>query len=144
MPRPVLHWAESKILSPSSYLAAAVYFFLYNTVDQRKTVPNQVVADLFGVSRSNLHRIMSGQQYSGGSTTAGKKIKLLQELEEHGEPMVKIAKVKGKTKQKVSVTKTSGKPRLIDLPFYDDKPAQGTRGAHKRKGGDDDSKPMVH
>ena len=40
MPRPVLHWAESKILSPSSYLAAAVYFFLYNTVDQKKTVTN--------------------------------------------------------------------------------------------------------
>ena len=36
--------------------------------------------------------------------TMGKKIKLLQELEEHGEPMVKIAKVKGKMKQKVSVT----------------------------------------
>ena len=27
MPRPVLRWAESKILSPSSYLAAAVYSF---------------------------------------------------------------------------------------------------------------------
>ena len=36
MPRPVLRWAESKILLPSSYLAAAVYFFLYNTVDMKK------------------------------------------------------------------------------------------------------------
>ena len=35
MPRPILHWAESKILSPSSYLAAAVYLCLYNTVDQK-------------------------------------------------------------------------------------------------------------
>ena len=74
----------------------------------------------------------------------GRKAKLLQELEEHGEPMVKIAKVKGKTKQKVSVTKTSRKPRLIDLPFLDEKPAQGTRSFHKRKGNDDDGKPMIH
>ena len=58
--------------------------------------------------------------------------------------LVKIAKVKGKTKQKVSVTKMSGKPRLIDLPFLDEKPAQGTRSSHKRKGSDDDSKKMVH
>ena len=78
-----------------------------------------------------------------GSTTIGKKIKLVQELEEHGEHMVKIAKVKGKTKQKVAVTKMAGKPKLLDLPFLDEKPAQGTRGACKKKGGDDD-KPMVH
>ena len=143
MPRPVLRWAESKILSPSSYLAAAVYFFLYNT-DQKKTVANQVVADLFRVSRSNLHRIMSGQKYSSGSTTMGRKAKSIQELEKHWEPMVKIAKVKGKTKQKVSVTKTSGKPRLIDLHFLDEKPAQGTRSSRKRKGGDDDGQKMIH
>ena len=79
----------------------------------------------------------------GGSTTTGKKIKSVQELEEHGESMVKIAKVKGKTKQKVAVTETAGKLRLIDLPFLDEKPAQGTRGARKKKR-DDDDKPMVH
>ena len=73
----------------------------------------------------------------------GKKIKSVQELKEHGEPMVKIAKGKGKTKQKVAVTKMIGKSKLSDLPFLDNKPAQGTRGAHKKKGGDD-SKPMVH
>ena len=96
------------------------------------------------MSRSNLHRITSGQKYSGGSTTMGRKAKSLQELEEHREPMVKIVKVKGKMKQKVSVTKMSGKPRLIDLPFLDEKPVQGTRSSHKRKGGDNDGKPMVH
>ena len=74
----------------------------------------------------------------------GRKAKSLQELEEHREPMVKIAKVKGKMKQKVSVTKTSGKPRLIDLPFLDEKLVQGTRSSHKRKGGDDDGKKMIH
>ena len=37
MPQPVARWAESNIMSPSSYLVAAVYYFLYNTVDQKKT-----------------------------------------------------------------------------------------------------------
>ena len=80
MPRPVLRWADSKILSPSAYLAAEVYFFLYNTVDQTKKIPNQTVADMFGVSRSNLYKIMSGRKYSGGSTMTGRKAKSLQEL----------------------------------------------------------------
>ena len=51
MPRPVEHWVESKIMSPSAYLAAAVYYFLYSVVDQKKAVANQVVADLFKVSK---------------------------------------------------------------------------------------------
>ena len=38
MPRPVECWAESKIMSPSAYLEAAVYYFLFNTVDQKKQV----------------------------------------------------------------------------------------------------------
>ena len=101
-----------------------------------------MVADLFKVSRSNLYRITSGRKYTGRSTTTGKKAKCLNELEEHGEKMVKIVKVKGKVKQKVTVTKAAGKPKLIDLPFLDEKPAQGTKGAHKKKGGDD--KPMEH
>ena len=66
MPRPVEQWAESKIMSLSAYLAAAVYNFLFNTVDQKKTVANQVVADQFKVSKSNLHRITSGRKYAGG------------------------------------------------------------------------------
>ena len=60
MPRPVEHWVESKIMSPSAYLAAAVYYFLYSVIDQKKAVANQAVADLFKVSKSNLHRIPSG------------------------------------------------------------------------------------
>ena len=50
MPRPVEHWVESKIMSPLAYLAAAVYYFLYSVVDQKKAVANQAVADLFKVS----------------------------------------------------------------------------------------------
>ena len=55
MPRPVECWVESKIMSPSAYLAAAVYYFLFGMVDQKKAVANQTVADLFKVSKSNLH-----------------------------------------------------------------------------------------
>ena len=55
MPRPVENWVESKIMSPSAYLAAAVYYFLYSVVDQKKAIANQAVADLFKVSKSNLH-----------------------------------------------------------------------------------------
>ena len=55
MPRPVERWVESKIMSPSAYLPAAVYYFLYSVIDQKKAVANQVVADLFKVSKSNLH-----------------------------------------------------------------------------------------
>ena len=63
---------------------AAVYYFLFNTVDQKKTVANQAVADQFKVSKSNLHRITSGRKYAGGSITTGRKLKSVQELEEHG------------------------------------------------------------
>ena len=50
MPRPMERWAESKIMSPSAYLAAAVYYFLFNTIDQKKTIANQAVVDQFKVS----------------------------------------------------------------------------------------------
>ena len=67
MPRPVERWTESKIMSPSAYLVAAVYYFLFNTIDQKKTIANQAVMDKFKVSRSNMHRITSGRKYAGGA-----------------------------------------------------------------------------
>ena len=113
MPRPVEHWVESKIMSPSVYLAAAVYYFLYSVVDQKKAVANQAVADLFKVSKSNLHQITRGRKYAGGSITTVRKLKSVQDLEEHGEQIVKIAKVKLKPKPKsqkmVTVMKTTRK-----------------------------------
>ena len=130
-------------MSPSAYLSAAVYYFLYNTVNQKKTVVNQAVADLFKVLRSNLHRITSGRKYTGGSITMGNKARSLQELEEHREEMVKIAKVKGKTKQKVTVMKMTMKPKLIPLPCLDETPASGTRRARKKKK-EDNTKLMPH
>ena len=127
MPRLVERWAESKIISPSAYLGAAVYYFLFNTVDQKNKVANQTVAHLFQISKSNLHRITSGRKYAGGSTTTGKKIKSLQELEEQGEEMVKIAKVKQKPKVKKTVTVMKMTPKLIPLPFLEDTPSEGPR-----------------
>ena len=113
MLRPVECWAESKIMSLSAYLTAAVYYFLYSVVDQKKTVANQTVADLFKVSKSNLHWITSGRKYAGGSITTGQKLKSVQELEAHGEHMVRIAKVKPKAKsrsqKKITMTKTTPK-----------------------------------
>ena len=146
MPRPVERWVESKIMSPSAYLAAAVYYFLYSVVDQKKAVVNQAVADLFKVSKSNLHRITSGRKYAGGSVTTGKKLKSVQELEEHGEQMVKIAKVKPKPKSKKKVVVTKVTPKVIPLPFLEE-PTEDPRRSRKKKDKDkkgDDEEPMVH
>ena len=149
MPRPVERWIESKIMSPSAYLAAAVYYFLY-VVDQKKAVANQMVADLFKISKSNLHRITSGRKYTGGSITTGQKLRSIQELEEHGEQMVKIAKVKAKlrpkSQKKVIVMKTT--PKIIPLPFLEEQTGEPAPRRLRRKGGkdkkDDDEEPMVH
>ena len=76
----------------------------------------------------------------------GKKLKSVQELEEHGERMVKVAKVKlkPKSKKKVVVTKTT--PKLIPLPFLEE-PTENPRRPWRKKGKDkkdDDEEPMVH
>ena len=114
-------------MSPSAYLAAAVYYFLFNTIDQKKTVANQVVVDQFKVSKSNFHRITSGQKYARGSIMTGRKLKSVQKLEEHGEAMVKIAKVKPKPKTKKTVTVMKTTPKLVPLPFLEDPPGEGPR-----------------
>ena len=146
MPRPSEHWVESKIMSPSAYLTAAVYYFLYSVIDQKKAVANQAVADLFKVSKSNLHRITSGRKYAGGSVTMGKKLKSVQELEEHGEQMVKIAKVKPKPKSKKKVVVTKVTPKVIPLPFLEE-PTEDPRRSWRKEDKDkqdDDEEPMVH
>ena len=144
--RPVERWVESRIMSPSAYLAAAVYYFLYSVVDQKKAVANQAVADLFKISKSNLHQITSGRKYAGRSTTTGQKLKSVQELEEHGEQMVKIAKVKPKPKSKKKVVMTKMTPKLIPLPFLEDPPREPRKSRRKKYTDkkDDDEEPMVH
>ena len=86
-----------------------------------------------------------------GSTTeeAGRKLKSLQELEKHGEPMVKIAKLKPNSKVKKTVMVTKTTPKLIGLPLLDDIPAEGTRRSCRKKDSSkkdegDNEKPMVH
>ena len=69
-----------------------------------------------------MHRITSGRKYAGGSITTGRKLKSIQELEEHGETMVKIAKVKPKPKAKKTITVTKTTPKIIPLPFLPDDP----------------------
>ena len=150
MPRPVEHWVDSKIMSPSAYLAVAVFYFLYGVVDQKKAVANQMVAELFQISKSNLHQITSGRKYAGGSVTTGRKLKSVQELEEHGERMVTISKVKTKSKlksqKKVTVMKTT--PKVIPLPFLMEQAGESEpRRSRWRKDmdkKDDDKEPMVH
>ena len=77
-----------------------------------------------------------------------RKLKSLQELEEHGEAMVKIAKVKPKPKAKKMVTVTKMTPKLVPLPFLEDTLGEGPRRSRRKKDSDkkddDDSKPMVH
>ena len=141
MPRPVERWVESKIMSRS-----AVYYFLYSVIDQKKAVANKAVADLFKVSKSNLHQITSGRKYAGGSVTTGKKLKSVQELEEHREQMVKIAKVKPKPKSKKKVVVTKVTPKIIPLPFLEEPTEDPRRSRRKRDKDkkDDDEEPMVH
>ena len=150
MPRPVEHWVDSKIMSPLAYLATAVFYFLYGLVDQKEAVANQMVAELFQISKSNLHRITSSRKYAGGSITTGRKLKSVQELEEHGERMVTISKVKTKPKsksqKKVTVTKTT--PKVIPLPFLEEQTGERElrRSRRRRDKGkkDDSEEPMVH
>ena len=81
----------------------------------------------------------------------GRILKSLQELEEHREPMVKIAKVKPKPKVKKTVTVTKMTPKLIPLLFLEDTLEEGPRRSRRKKENDkkdkkddDDSKLMLH
>ena len=156
MPVPVARWASSNIMVPTQYLAAMMYYFVYAEANPETTVTNKGMAGLFKVSPSNLHKLVSGKRYLGGSQGVSKKASSLKELEEHGEHMVKVCKKttkttastrgvsksggkggKPKSSGKVTVMKTT--PKLVPLPFLDEEtPAAGTRGARKRKKEDDE------
>ena len=137
---------------PTQYLAAMVYYFMYAETSPEVNVTNKGVAALFKVSPSNLHKLISGKKYHGGSHGDSRKASLLKDIEELGETMVQVIRKKmaksttsgsgtsksggkgGKPKSlgKVMVTKTT--PKIIPLPFLDDEtPAAGTRGAHRKK-----------
>ena len=153
VPVPVLRWSDSSIMLPTQYLAAMVYYFVTAEVDPTRTVTNKGMATMFKLSPSNLHKLVSGKKYSGGSKGKGKKASSLKELEERSEPMVQVIKKKtissaagssksegragrAKSSDKVKITKVQ--PKLIPLPFLDDKTlASRTRGSCKKQKGDD-------
>ena len=137
---------------PTQYLVAMVYYFVYAEMSPEVNATNKGLAALFKVSQSNLHKLVSGKKYHGGSHGDMRKASLLKEIEEHGEPMVQVIKKKtvksttsrsgtsksggkgGKPKSSGKVTVTKTTPKIIPLPFWDDEtPAVGTRGAHKKK-----------
>ena len=141
---------------PTQYLAAMVYYFVAAEADNTCTVTNKGVAAMFKLLPSNLHKLMSGKKYAGGSKGEGKKVSSLKELEERSGPMVQVIKKKtvsstagslksggrvGKAKSSERVKVTKAPPKLIPLPFLDDEtPASGTRGSRKKQKGDDTKK----
>ena len=138
LPTPLDRWKDSKVLLPTRYLAAAVHYFVYSQADQTNPMTNKFVADKFKLSPGNLHRIITGRRYSGGSTKVTS--------EECGERFVKVAKAaettkgkgRGKSSAAASAAKGSDKksdtkvtiakvtPKLIDLPFLEDTLVEGT------------------
>ena len=156
VPVPVLRWSDSSIMLPTQYLAAMVYYFVAAEADSTHTVTNKGVATKFKLSASNLHKLVSGKKYAGGSKREGKKASSLKELEERSELMVKVTRKKmvssaaggsksrgrmGKVKSTEKVKVTKVQPKIIPLPFLDDEtPASGTRGSRKKQQGDDTQK----
>ena len=155
-PVPVLRWSESSIMLPTQYLAAMVYYFVAAEADSTRTVTNKGVATMFKLLPSNLHKLVSGKKYAGGSKGEGKKVSSLKELEERSESMAKVIRKKmvssavgssksrgkaGKAKSSEKVKVTKAPPKIIPLPFFDDEtPASGTRGSRNKQKGDDTQK----
>ena len=141
---------------PTQYLAAMVYYFVAAEADSTRTVTNKGVATMFKLAPSNLHKLVSGKKYAGGSKGEGRKVSSLKELEDRSETMVKVIRKKTvssaeggsksggkadkvKSSDKVKVTKVL--PKIIPLPFLDDETlASGTRGSRKKQQGDDTEK----
>ena len=124
---------------------------MFAEVSPGLNITNKGVAALFKVSQSNLHKLVSGKKYHGGSHGDSKKVSSLKDLEEHGEPMVQVIKKKtvksttgsgtsksrgkgGKPKLLGKVTVTKMTPKIIPLLLRDNETlAAGTRGACKKK-----------
>ena len=151
VPVAVLRWSESSIMLPTQYLAAMVYYFVAAEADSTRTVTNKGVATMFKLSPSNLHKLVSGKKYAGGSKGEGKKASSLKELEERSKPMVQVIKKKtvssaagssrsrgrsGKVKSTEKVKVTKAQPNIIHYHFWMMKPwLQGPEDlARSRKG----------
>ena len=66
---PVLveRWSSLSIMLPTQYLVAMVYYFVCAEMSPEVNITNKGVAALFKVSPSNLHKLVSGKKYHGGS-----------------------------------------------------------------------------
>ena len=148
VPRPIEHWSNSSIMLPTRYLAAMVYYFVYGAADPRKNVTNKGIMAIFKLSSINLHKLVSGKKYHGGSHGKARKARSVAELEEHGEKMVQVNNMTVKPgtskagggskgvvkKSKVTVTKTAIMTlKIIPLPLLEETLALGMRNAKKRK-----------
>ena len=81
-------------------------------MQKNKSMSNKGVADLFKLAPSNLHKLVSGKKYHGGSHSEGRKIKSIEQLEDHSEPMVTVIKkkmVKASTSKRSSVSVAAGR-----------------------------------
>ena len=70
IPRLIDRRVNSSILLPTQFLAVMVYYFIYGEANvENKSMSNKGVADLFKLVLSNLHKLVSGKKYHGGSQT---------------------------------------------------------------------------
>ena len=79
---------------PTQYLAVMVYYFVSAEANPKCNITNKGMAALFKLSPSNLHKLVSGKKYHGGSHGESHKASSLKELEEHGKPMVQVIRKK--------------------------------------------------
>ena len=84
VPIPVERWSSLSIMLPTQYLAAMVYYFVYAETSPEVNLTNKGMAALFQVSPSNLHKLVSGKKYHGGSHGDSRKASSLKEIEDHG------------------------------------------------------------
>ena len=94
LPTPLDRWKGSKVLLPTRYLVAAIHYLVYSQADEAHPMTNKHVAEKFALSPSNLHRILTGQQYAGGHETAKTR------SEDMGEKYVKVAVIPNERKRK--------------------------------------------
>ena len=79
---PVLvdRWVDSSIMIPTQYLSAMVFYFVYVEANLKLNVTNKGVAEMFKLSPSNLHKLVSGKKYQGGSMGTARKASSLKDL----------------------------------------------------------------
>ena len=96
VPVPVDRWVNCSIMIPTQYLSVMIFYFVYAETNPKLNVTNKGMAEMFKLSPSNLHKLVSGKKYQGGSMGTARKASSLKDLEEHGQPMVQCIRKKMK------------------------------------------------